>query len=82
MDCAENVTVHYERSRYRGCKDDPVGFARRHGYACGEVGAYRETVWLRRVLVADEDVNFITPLYSDDGPRVCRRSVAYAVVEP
>jgi len=82
VNCAENVAVHNERSRHGGCEDDPVGFAWHHGYAGRKVGAYRETVRLHRVLIADEDANHITLVHSNDRPGIRRSSMAYAIVEP
>ena len=82
MNRTENVAVHHEFSSHCGRENDSVGFAGRYGYADREVGLYRETVGLRHVLVADEDANHIPLLHSNDRPRIQRRSMAYAIVEP
>jgi hypothetical protein len=82
MNRAENVTVHDECSRHRGCEDDTVGLANHYCHAAREICVNRETVRLRRVLIADEDTNHITLVDANHGPRVRRRTVSYTVVKP
>jgi hypothetical protein len=81
MNRAENVTVHHECSRHRGCEDDTVGLAHHYCHAAREICGNRETVRLRRVLVADEDANHIALVDSNHGPWVCGGSVSYTIVE-
>jgi hypothetical protein len=82
MNSAKDVTIKYERAWHSGCEDDSVRVTRRQDHAFVEVALYSKAMGLRHVLVADEDVNHIALLHSNDRPRIRRRSVAYAIVEP
>jgi hypothetical protein len=82
MNRTEDVAVHNERSRYGSCEDDTVCLAYHYGHASRKVCAYRETMRLRGVFIADDDTNHITPVHTNDGPRVRGRSVTYAIVKP
>jgi hypothetical protein len=82
MNRTEDVAVHNERSRHVSCEDDTVSLAHHYCYASRQVSAYRETVRLRRVLVADDYANHIALMHYNYRPRVRRRSVTYTIVKP
>jgi hypothetical protein len=81
MNRAEDVAVHNKCSRHSSREDDTVGLAYHYGYTLRQVCAYRETVRLRRVLVADQDANHVTLVDLNHGPRVRGRSVSNAIVK-
>lgn len=81
VDCAENVAVDSESSRDGGREDYLERVTGGKNNACIQVGHYGETMGLRRVLVADQQTDYVSPMRTNHRPRVRRCAVTNAVVE-